>query len=332
MPAPINRRQLLSLAGGAAAAPFVIASNARAQQEVHWPARSVRYVNGFPAGGATDVLSRILCQRLSEISGQSFVVENKGGAGGVLGADAIAKSAPDGYTVGLGGIAQNVLAIGSYAKLPYDPVRDFTFISGMWQLPNILSARKDFFSQDIKELLAAFKKEPKKYTYASAGFGTTLHLSGEMMNSMAGVEVMHVPYKGAGPALNDLLGGRVDLLFDNLPGSLPSVKAGLIRPIAVTARTRIPELPDVPAMNEILPGYEMTSWTCMVGPADIRGDVVERANALVSQALASDFVKKRYGDLGASVWPASPDELRRYRDSEEKRLLPIMRAAGIKPE
>jgi tripartite-type tricarboxylate transporter receptor subunit TctC len=202
----------------------------------------------------------------------------------------------------------------------------------MWQLPNILTARKDFFSQDIKELLAAFKKEPKKYTYASAGFGTTLHLSGEMMNSMAGVEVMHVPYKGAGPALNDLLGGRVDMLFDNLPGSLPSVKAGLIRPIAVTAKKRLPELPDVPAMAEILPGYEMTSWACMVGPAGIRGDVIERANALTVTALASDFVKKRYADLGATIWPTSPDECRAYRDSEEKRLLPIIKAAGIKPE
>ena len=167
----------------------------------------------------------MLCQKMSELSGQSFVVENKAGAGGVLGADAVAKSPPDGYTVGLGGIASNVLAIGSYAKLPYDPRDDFTFIGGMWQLPNILSARKDLFSADIKELLAAFKKEPGKYTYASAGFGTTLHLSGEMMNSMAGVEVSHIPYRGAAPALTDLLGGRVDLLFDNLPGSLPSVRA-----------------------------------------------------------------------------------------------------------
>src|SRR5262245_17112035 len=331
MPAPVNRRRLLSLAGGAAAASFIFPSGGRAQ-EAYWPARSVRYVNGFPAGGATDVLSRILCQRMSEISGQSFVVENKGGAGGVLGADAITKSQPDGYTVGLGGIASNVLAIGNYAKLPYDPVRDFTFISGMWQLPNILTARKDFFSQDVKELFAAFKKEPRKYTYASAGFGTTLHLSGEMMNSMAAVEVMHVPYKGAGPALTDLMGGRVDMLFDNLPGSLPSVKAGLVRPIAVTAPKRIAELPDVPAMAEILPGYEMTSWTIMIGPAGIRGDVIERANALTVKALADEGVKKRYAELGATVWPTTPDEAKAYRDREEKRLLPIMKLAGIKPE
>lgn len=331
MPASINRRRVLFLAGGAAAAPFIIPSRSAAQ-EAYWPARAVRYINGFPAGGATDVLSRILCQRMSELSGQSFVVENKGGAGGVLGADAIAKSHPDGYTLGLGGIASNVLAIGNYARLPYHPVHDFTFISGMWQLPNILTARKNFFSQDVKELLDAFRKEPRKYTYASAGFGTTLHLSGEMMNAMAGVEVMHVPYKGAGPALNDLLGGRVDMLFDNLPGSLPSVKAGLIRPIAVTAKTRIPELPDVPAMAEFLPGYEMTSWACMVGPAGIRGDVIERANALTVWTLADDLVKKRYAELGATVWPTTPDELKDYRDREERRLLPIIKAAGIKPE
>src|SRR3954465_6506253 len=330
MPLSIDRRRALATISSFVAAPFLAPRVGRAAEA--WPIRQVKYVNGFPAGGATDTLSRVLCQKLSELSGQSFVVENKAGAGGVLGADAIAKAPADGYTVGLGGIASNVLAIGSYAKLPYHPREDFTFISGMWQLPNILTAKKGLFSADLKELLAAFKKEPGKYTYASAGFGTTLHLSGEMMNSMAGVEVMHVPYKGAGPALNDLMGGRVDMLFDNLPGSLPSVQAGLIRPIAVTAAKRIPELPDVPAMAEILPGYEMTSWTLMIGPAGVRGDVIERANALTVKALADDVVKKRYGELGATVWPTSPDEARAYRDKEEKRLLPIMKAGGIKPE
>src|SRR6201991_1334881 len=204
-PTPVNRRALLTLLGGSIATPLLAPRIAFSQEA--WPIRTVRYVNGFPAGGATDTLSRVLCQKMSELSGQSFVVENRAGAGGVLGADSVAKSAPDGYTVGLGGIAQNVLAIGSYAQLPYDPRGDFTFIGGMWQLPNILTARRDLFSSDLKELLAAFKKEPRRYTYASAGFGTTLHLSGEMMNSMAGVEVTHIPYKGAGPALTDLLGG-----------------------------------------------------------------------------------------------------------------------------
>jgi tripartite-type tricarboxylate transporter receptor subunit TctC len=330
MPSPIsvNRRTLLTLLGGSIATPLL--SGVTSAQEV-WPARQVRYVNGFPAGGATDTLSRILCQKMSELSGQSFVVENRGGAGGVLGADAVAKSAPDGYTLGLGGIATNVLAIGTYAKLPYDPRDGFTFIGGMWQLPNILCARKDLAFSDLKDLLATLKKEPGKYTYASAGFGTTLHLSGEMMNSMAGVQVNHIPYKGAGPALTDLLGGRVDMLFDNLPGSLPSVRGGQIRPVAITARARIPELPDVPAMAEALPGYEMTSWTAMVGPPDMKSDLVAQINALTNKALADPGLKARYADLGASAMPTSPEEMKAYRASEEARLLPIMQAAGIKP-
>jgi tripartite-type tricarboxylate transporter receptor subunit TctC len=329
-PLAVNRRTLLTLLGGSVATPWLTPRIALTQES--WPARTVRYVNGFPAGGATDTLSRILCQKMSELSGQSFVVENRAGAGGVLGADAVAKAAPDGYTVGLGGIASNVLAIGSYAKLPYDPRGDFTFIGGMWQLPNILTARRDLFSSDLKELLAAFKKEPRKYTYASAGFGTTLHLSGEMMNSMAGVEVTHIPYKGAGPALTDLLGGRVDMLFDNLPGSLPSVRAGQIKPVAVTAKTRIPELPDVPAFAEVLPGYEMTSWTIMIGPANMKAELVAQINALIARALADSALKARYADLGATPWLVSPTDIKAFRDSEEARLLPILKAAGIKPE
>src|SRR4029077_4081624 len=324
----VNRRRLLASIGASIAAPWLAPRPGRATEA--WPNRSVRYVNGFPAGGATDTLSRILCQKMSEMAGQSFVVENKAGAGGVLGADAVAKAPPDGYTVGLGGIAQNVLAIGSYSKLPYDPRGDFTFIAGMWQLPNILTARKDLFSSNLRELLAAFKNEPRKYTYASAGFGTTLHLSGEMMNSMAGVEVAHIPYRGAGPALTDLLGGRVDFLFDNLPGSLPAVRAGQVKAVAVTATKRIPELPDVPAMAEVLPGYAMTSWTTMIGPANMKSDLVAQVNALVMKALADKALAERYADLGATPWPLSSAETRAFRDSEEARLLPIMKAAGIK--
>ena len=162
MPLSVNRRRALALLGSVVAAPWLAPRVGRTAEA--WPIRPVKYVNGFPAGGATDTLSRVLCQKMSELSGQTFVVENKAGAGGVLGADSIAKAPPDGYTVGLGGIASNVLAIGSYAKLPYHPREDFTFIAGMWQLPNILTAKKDLFSADIKELLAAFKKEPGKYT------------------------------------------------------------------------------------------------------------------------------------------------------------------------
>ena len=323
----MNRRALLAILGGSIATPLL--SRIGFAQEA-WPARAVRYVNGFPAGGATDTLSRILCQKMSELSGQSFIVENRGGAGGVLGRTPSRKRRRTDTRLVLAELRATCLRSEATQSFPMTLAADFTFIGGMWQLPNILSARKDLFSSDLRELLATFKKEPRKYTYASAGFGTTLHLSGEMMNSMAGVEVTHIPYKGAAPALTDLLGGRVDLLFDNLPGSLPSVRAGQIKPVAVTARARIPELPDVPAMAEVLPGYEITSWTAMIGPANMKADLVAQMNALVVKALADPALKARYADLGATPWPTSPAEIKAYRDSEEVRLLPIMKAAGIR--
>jgi tripartite-type tricarboxylate transporter receptor subunit TctC len=297
-----------------------------------WPSRPVRYINAFPAGGATDTLSRVFCHKMTEITGQNFVVENKVGAGGTVGADAVAKSPPDGYTIGLGGIANNVLAVGAYAKLPYDAAKDFTFISGIWHLPNVLAARKDFPTADLKELIALLKKEPGKYTYATGGVGTSPHLSGEMFNAMAGVDVTHVPYKGGAPAMVDLLGGRVDLLFDNLPGVLPNIRAGMIRPIAVTNKTRIPELPDIPAISELLPGYALTSWISLIGPAKMPPDLVATINGLSVKALADPGLIKSYGGLGAAPMPMTPAEATAFRDSEEARLLPIMKAAGIRPE
>jgi tripartite-type tricarboxylate transporter receptor subunit TctC len=269
---------------------------------------------------------------MGELSGQTFVVENRVGAGGTVGADAVAKSPPDGYTLGLGGIANNVLAIGAYLKLPYHPAKDFTFISNIWQLPNVLSARKDFPTADLKELIALAKKQPGKLTYATGGIGTSPHLSGEMFNTMAGVETTHVPYKGGAPAMVDLLGGRVDLLFDNLPGVLANIRAGLIRPIAVTNKTRVPELPDIPAISELLPGYALTSWISLIGPAGMAADLVTKINALTVKALADPGLKMRYNELGASPMPMTPAEATAFRDSEESRLIPIMKAAGIKPE
>jgi len=327
-PMLLDRRNALALFGSLAA-PMMLPRPALAEA---WPAKTVRYINAFPAGGATDTLSRIFCQKMTELSGQSFVVENKVGAGGIVGADAVAKSPPDGYTIGLGGIGNNVLVTGAYLKLPYRVAEDFTFISGIWQLPNILAARKDIPTTDLKEVIALLKKEPGKWTYATGGVGTTPHLSGEMFNTMAGVQMTHVPYKGGAPAMIDLLGGRVDFLFDNLPGVLPNIRAGLVKPVAVTAKARVPDLPDVPAIGEMFPGYGVTSWIALIGPAGMPADLVGQVNALSVKALTDRGLKARYNDLGAEPMPMSPAEIRAYRDSEEARLLPLMKAAGIKPE
>ena len=320
--AGINRRQTLAAVGAALTFPKV----AFAQQG--WPVRPVRYIVGFPAGGATDTLSRVFCQRMSTVTGQQFVVENRAGAGGVIGTDAIAKAAPDGYTVGMGSIASNVIAVGTYAKLPYQPGADFTFISGLWQLPNILVAAKDFPASNAKDLLALLKQNPGKYNYASAGIGTTLHLSGEMMKSMAGLDLQHIPYKGGNPAMIDLLAGRVNMLFDNLPGSLSAVREGTIKPIAVTGKTRSP----VPAMDELLPGYELTSWTALCGPAGMPPDLIARINESATKALNDPDLKRRFEELGATAWPTSAEEITAFRAKEEARLLPVIQAAGIKPE
>ena len=324
--ARIDRRQALAIFS----ATFGLPQFAFAQQA--WPTRSVRYMLGFAAGGPTDTLSRVFCQKMSSLTGQQFVVENRVGAGGVLANDAVAKAAPDGYTVGMGGIANNVIAIGTYAKLPYKPADDFTFISGLWQLPNILVAAKDFPASNARDLLALLKQNPGKYNYASAGIGTTLHLSGEMMKSMGGIDVQHIPYKGSNPALMDLLAGRVNMLFDNLPGSLSAVREGSVKPIAVTGTTRSPALPDTPAMAEFLPGYAMTSWAALCGPAGMSSDMVARINADTVKSLTDPDVKRRFEELGATTWPTSPEEATAFRATEEARLLPVIQAAGIKPQ
>ena len=237
---PTRRRALALIGGTALAAPGF----ARAQAA--WPTRSVRYMLGFAAGGATATLSRLFCQKMSDLTGQQFVVENRGGAGGVLGADAIAKAAPDGYTLGMGSVATNAIAVGTYAKLPFQAGRDFSFITGLWQLPNVLVVRKDLPVASLRELIDLAKASPGKYTYASPGNGTTLHLSGEMMKSMAGIDLRHITYKGGAPAMIDLLAGRVDTLFDNLPGSLQAIREGSVKALAVTTTTRSAGCPTCP--------------------------------------------------------------------------------------
>lgn len=228
----VGRRTLLAGLGSTLAAPgFVSAVSA---QSGGYPNKPIRYINPFPAGGATDTLSRIFCAKMQELSGQQWIVENKGGSGGNVGMDALAQSSADGYTLGLGGIASHAIAPTLYAKLPFKVPDDFTFVSMMWQLPNMLVVNLDLPAKTVAELIELLRKNPGKYSYASAGNGTTLHLSGELFKVMAKVDMMHVPYRGAAPAMQDLLAGQVNMIFDNIPGALAQVRAGKVRALGVS--------------------------------------------------------------------------------------------------
>jgi tripartite-type tricarboxylate transporter receptor subunit TctC len=323
-----RRAALVAAAGTLAGFPAVV----RAQTGADWPNQAVRYINLFPPGGATDTLSRIYCAKMSDIAGQQFVVENRSGSGGVVGTDAIAKSRPDGYTIGLSSIASQAIAPTLYANLPYDAVKDFTYVSGLWQLPNLVVVNNDLPVRTVPELIALLKASPGKYAYGSSGAGTTPHLSGELLKQMAGINMLHVPYRGGAPALLDLMAGRVQLIMDNIPGLLPAARDGKIRALAVTGTQRSPVVPDLPTMAEFLPGFEMTSWGAVCGPAGLPPTIVERLSAFSKQALQNPDLVRGYQELGATPWWTTPDGLVAFRAKEEARLAPVIRASGARVE
>jgi tripartite-type tricarboxylate transporter receptor subunit TctC len=295
-----------------------------------WPRRAVRYINPFPAGGSTDVLSRIYCARMTEITGQSFVVENRAGAGGNVGVDAIAKSAPDGYTIGMGGIASHAIAPTLYSSLNFDPERDFTFITGLWQLPNLLGVNLDLPARSVPELIALLKANPGRYSFGSAGSGTTLHLSGEMFKQLAGVNMEHVPYRGAAPGLVDLMAGRIHMMFDNMPSMLALARQGKVRALAVTSEKRSPIEPDLPAIAEFLPGFDVISWTCLCTPAGLPKDVAERMSHFSRQALEHPDLVRSFREQGATAWFTSMAEISAFRAAQQAKLAPVIRASGAK--
>jgi tripartite-type tricarboxylate transporter receptor subunit TctC len=310
------------------AAPWIIGSAARAQAA--WPNRPVRYINPYPAGGPTDTLSRLFCASMSDLTGQQFVVENRGGDGGDVGMAEVARSEPDGYLLGLGGISSHAISPTLKAgKMRFDAVKDFTFVTNIWSLPNFLVGHPSVPANTVPELIELLRANPKKYFYGHSGAGTTPHLSGEMFKLMANVDLVHVPYKGTAPAMADLLGGQVHFVFDNIPGALAQYRAGKVKGYAVTSAARSPVVPDFPSLAEFLPGYDISSWTMLVGPARIPPAVVERISMFAKQALESADLKKRYFDRGASAWWSSVAEVSTFRASEEKRLGDLIRKAGI---
>ena len=320
----LGRRAVVS-AAGLLALPGILRA-----QSADWPRRPVRYINPYPAGGSTDVLSCIYCARMSELTGQSFVVENRGGAGGNVGVDVVAKAAPDGYTIGLGGIASHAIAPTLYSSLSFDPEKDFTFISGLWQLPNLLGVNLDLPARNVPELIALLKANPGKYSFGSAGSGTTLHLSGEMFKQLAGVNMEHVPYRGAAPGLVDLMAGRIHMMFDNMPSILALARQGKVRALAVTSERRSPIEPDLPAIAEYLPGFDVISWTCVCAPAGLPREVAERMSMLTKQALEHPDLVKSFREQGALAWYTSIAEIGAFRAAQQAKLAPLIRASGAK--
>ena len=326
----LPRRRLIGVAGASLAAPMLASGIARAQ--ANWPNRPVRYIVPFPAGGPTDTLSRIVCADLEKTTGQQFIIENRAGSGGVVGAEAVARATPDGYTIGLYTIAAHAIAPTLYTTLPFDAGKDFTGIAILWEVPNMLMTRKDFPANTVPEFIAEVKANPGKYSFASSGAGTSPQITGELFKAMAGVNILHVPYRGSAPAHQDILAGQVDMMFDNIPGPLGLMRGGKVKGFAVTSLKRHPNVPDVPALAEFLPGFDIVSWGGMCGPTGLPPAMVERLSGLLKQALENPTIIEAFDKQGATRRWLNPADTAAYRADNEQRLAPVIKASGAKVE
>ncbi|MEJ7670844.1 MAG: tripartite tricarboxylate transporter substrate binding protein [Casimicrobiaceae bacterium] len=296
-----------------------------------YPTKPIRIVVPFPAGGTTDILARAVAQRLSETLGQPAVVDNRPGAGGNIGAELVAKAPADGHTLLMGTVGTHAINASLYSKMPYDHVRDFAPIILVAGVPNVLVVHPSVPVGSVKELIAYAKANPGKLNFASSGSGTSIHLAGELFKTMAGVQMAHVPYKGSAPAVTDLLGGQVQLMFDNLPSALPHIKAGKLKALAVTSATRAAALPDVPTIAESgLAGFDATSWFGLLAPAGTPQPIIARLNNEVAKWLASTEAKEKMAGLGANTAGHSTDEFVRHIAAETSKWAKVVTESGAK--
>jgi tripartite-type tricarboxylate transporter receptor subunit TctC len=300
-------------------------------QAQSYPNKPIRLVCPFPPGGAVDIASRAVAHELTQILGQPVTVDNRPGAGGNIGADMVAKSAPDGYTLLM--TTSGIMAINPalYSKLPFDPVKDFTPISVVVSLNNVLVVNPSVPVNSVKELIALAKAQPGKLTYASSGNGTSIHLSGELFKSMAGVDMLHIPYKGSSPAVTDLLAGQVNMMFDNIPSSLPHIRAGKLRALAVTGAKRSQLLPDLPTIAEAgVPGYDSYVWFGVVGPAGMPPEIVAKLNAALAKAAATPSFHDRLTGQGYDVLSSAPEQMASSIRVEIAKWGKIVKASGAR--
>jgi tripartite-type tricarboxylate transporter receptor subunit TctC len=323
----LSRRRFLHLAAGVAALPAV----PRIALAQTYPTRPVRWIVGFPAGGAADIVARIMAQSLSERLGQQFVIENRPGAGSNIAAASVVKAPPDGYTL-LWITQVNATNATLYDNLGFDFIRDFAPVASISRGPFVMLVNPSFPAKTVPEFIAYAKANPGKINMASGGNGTASHIAGELFKFMAGVDMVHVPYKGSAPSITDLLGGQVQVDFDLVSAAIEHVRAGKLRALAVTTATRQQVLPDVPAVGEFVPGYEASGWVGIGAPRSTPADIVEKLNRQVNTALADPKMKARLADLGNTVFPSSPAEFEKFIAGEIDKWAKVIKFAGIRPD
>jgi tripartite-type tricarboxylate transporter receptor subunit TctC len=295
-----------------------------------WPAKQVRFVVPFAPGGTTDILARLLGQHLSESLGQPFVIDNRAGAGGNIGAAEVAKASPDGYTLMMGTPGTQAINQFIYTKMPYDTQKDFAPVSFVARVPNVLVVHPGVGVKLLPELIAYARANPNKLNSASPGAGTTGHLSLELFKKLAGVQIQHVPYKGSGPALNDLIGGQVQMTIDNLPSALPHIQSGKLVALGVTTEQKVDVLPDVPTVASVVKGYEASSWFVVVAPAGTPEPVVNRLSGEIDKTLKKPVVLERMKTLGAEPVGGTPQALARHIAAETDKWREVARLSGAK--
>jgi tripartite-type tricarboxylate transporter receptor subunit TctC len=305
----------------------VVAAGASAQA---FPSKPLRLIVTFPPGGAPDILARLFSERAQ--LGQSVVVDNKPGAGGNLGADFVAKSPPDGYTLVMGTVGTHAINGALYAKMPYDMVKDFAPVGHVASAPNLLVVTNELPVRNVAELIAYMKANPNKLSFGSPGIGSSVHVSGELFKSMTGTSMTHVPYKGRQFAIPDLVGGQIQLMFDNMPSALPMAKEGKIRALAQTTAKRSSAAPDVPTVAETVPGFEATTWFAMFAPAGTPKEVVAKLNAEMRRVYALPEVAERLKSLGLEPWISTPEELSQFQAAEITKWAKVVKDSGAKAE
>ena len=319
---------LATLVIAMAAAPQALAQGGAAST---YPSRPIRLVVPFPAGGTTDIMARAVAQKLSETWGQQVIVDNRPGAGGNIGSDLVAKAPPDGYTLLMGTVGTHAINPSLYARMPYDHVKDFAPVILVAGVPNVLVVNPSLPVHSVQELIAYAKANPGKLNFASSGNGTSIHLSGELFMVMAGVTMTHVPYKGSAPALTDLMGGQVQLMFDNLPSSLAFIKAGKLRALAVTSANRSSALPDLPTLEESgLPGFEASSWFGMLAPAGTPPSIVAKLNGVIATWLATPEAKEKLASQGAIAAGGTPEAFARHIAQETTKWAKVVKQSGAR--